>query len=106
MGLPGLAEKMIVPSGPHEPPRPAAAFVNVSTEPVTVSIRLSLPCAKKPTDRLFGDQKGYVAPSVPAIERAEAESSERNHNGDSASEPATKTIFRPSGEIAIETGSF
>jgi hypothetical protein len=29
------------------------------------SIRFSLPFAKKPTARLFGDQKGYVAPSVP-----------------------------------------
>jgi len=53
MGLLGLAEKMIVPSAPHEPPRPAAAFVSISTEPLIVSIRLSLPCAKKATDRLL-----------------------------------------------------
>ncbi len=45
-----------------------------------MSIRFSLPSAKNPTDKLSGDQKGYLAPSVPASGCAETESSGRSHN--------------------------
>src|SRR5262245_7570607 len=68
-------------------------------------MRLRLLSAKKPTDRLSGDQKGNSAPSVPGRERAETESSLRSHNRDWPSTVATNTIFCPSAEMASDTGS-
>src|SRR5439155_21561201 len=56
-------------------------------------------------DRLSGDQNGKNPPYDPANGRAETESSERSHNRGRASDTASKTIFCPSGEIAIEVGS-
>ena len=70
-----------------------------------MSIRLSLLSAKKPTDRLSGDQKGFCAPLVPVSGRASTESSTRSHNRDWPSEVPTKTMVCPSGEIASDAGA-
>jgi len=44
-----------------------------------MSIFFNVECAKKPIQRLSGDQKGKPAPSVPASERAVKESKDRTH---------------------------
>jgi hypothetical protein len=51
-------------------------------------------------DRLSGDQKGKVAPSVPASGCAIVVASGRSHRRDGPSPAATNTIWRPSGESA------
>ncbi len=61
--------------------------------PSLTSVLLSLPPAKKPTERLSGDQKGSAAPSVPGSTRAVRESSRRTHSRGVPSEAdATNTI--------------
>src|SRR5581483_2107291 len=70
-GTEPLAEKIIAPSlfqVPPAPPPGAGAKTCGSAAPI--SMRLSWPAAKKPMERLSGDQKGKVAPSVPGIDRA------------------------------------
>src|SRR5205085_11933617 len=47
------------------PPTFRGLLQSVIGGPPEASIFLSLPSAKKPIDRLSGDQKGYAAPSVP-----------------------------------------
>src|SRR5258706_525964 len=58
--------KRIVPSRFHVPPLGSGASQIVKTAPPSASIFLSFPLAKKPMERLSGDQKGREAPSVPA----------------------------------------
>src|SRR5262245_29022472 len=84
-------------------PRPALA--RTCGEPPSISNRFNLPSAKKPIERLSGDQNGRAANEVPANGRIEPESSERSHNCDRPSTSAEKTIFRPSGEIASDVTS-
>ena len=62
-------------------PRPALeASASVCGAEPPRSTRFSLPSAKKPTERLSGDQNGNVTPSVPATGCAEAEASDRTHS--------------------------
>src|SRR5688572_32634426 len=89
----------------HVPPRPEIALASDWTDPSPTSIRFSLPSAKKPTDRLSGDQNGSWAPSVPARGRTVTESIERSHNRGRPSESATKTTMFPTGEMARDVGS-
>src|SRR3972149_3115566 len=71
--------------------------------PPETSIFLSFPSAKNPRKRLSGDQKGDVAPSVPASDSASSGSSERAHRSDLPSVfVATKARRWPSGETARE----
>src|ERR1700693_490670 len=42
----------------------------ITAEPPLISIVFNLLSAKNPRERLSGDQKGKIAPSVPARERA------------------------------------
>src|SRR5262249_30674736 len=87
----------------HVPPRPAAS-VKVVINPLAISIRFSLPPAKKPIARLSGDQNGNAALSVPLSGCASWDCKERSHRLDVLA-PATKTIFRPSGEIENDVRS-
>src|SRR5262245_22212625 len=71
-----------------------------------MSIRLSLLSAKKPIERLSGDQNGYDAPSVPGRGRIVTASSGRDQSCVLPSgEEARNSSCRLSGEIANETGS-
>ena len=74
-----LARQTMTPLRLQLPPRPRGASASVSTGPPPASIFFSLPPAKNATDRLSGDQKGNVAPSVPASGWAVNPSSERIH---------------------------
>jgi hypothetical protein len=61
---------------------------------------LSLPAAKKPIDRLSGDQNGNSAPSVTGNSRA-ADPSGRTQSLEIPPEEGTNATERPSGEIAL-----
>ena len=74
-------------------------------EPPSASMRLSWPWAKKPRDRLSGDQKGQDAPSVPVRAEAFRASSDWMYICDLPGEPATNAIRRPSGEMATGAGA-
>ena len=94
------------PSRFQVPPRPSEASQSVNGGPPEMSIFLSLAPAKKPTNRLSGDQKGYVAPLVPVRGSARNESIARTHNADFPPEvEATKVRRRPSGESANPAAS-
>src|ERR1700693_6098729 len=70
----------ITPSRFHVPPLPAKALATEIGGPQVISIFSSVErFAKKPIQRLSGDQHGNSAPSVPASERAARESKERTH---------------------------
>src|SRR6267142_189124 len=71
--------KMIVPSWFQLPPRAMEVSQMVSGGPPCASIFLSLESAKKPMERLSGDQKGKESPAVPSRGRADRESSGRTH---------------------------
>src|SRR5262245_44218205 len=86
----------MTPSAFHAPPpytelTPARDW----TEPVSISIRFSVPSAKNPTERPSADQNGSRSPhpSVPGSMRAVVLSSERSHNRDCLSLVAANTIF-------------
>ena len=57
----------MVPFGPQDAPRPMGASQMIVAGPPPMSMRFSLASAKKPMERLSGDQKGKVASSVPGI---------------------------------------
>src|SRR5262245_22133965 len=65
MGPLKLGAKTIVPSLPQLPPRPLGASQIDSGGPPEASILRSFVPMKKAMERLSGDQKGYVAFSVP-----------------------------------------
>ena len=90
--------------GAHVPPRAMGARANTCGGAPKTPIRFRLPSAKKPIDRLSGDQNGSVAFSVPAKARGEMESSERSHNIDRLFSMPEKTTFCPSGDIANDVG--
>src|SRR5579862_5447648 len=72
MGEIGPDENIMVP-GPHDPPRPrGASQMTVGESPVKSTV-FTLASAKKPSERLSGDQKGKIASSVPESERASSE---------------------------------
>ena len=55
----------MVPFGPQDAPRPMGASQMIVAGPPPMSMRFSLASAKKPIERLSGDQKGKIASSVP-----------------------------------------
>ena len=64
-------------------------------------MRSSFVPAKKPSERLSGDQNGNIASSVPGNGAATSESSGRTHSCNlPAASRAVKASFVPSGEIA------
>src|SRR5215510_9191254 len=69
-----------------------------------MSKRFSFPPEKKPIERLFDDQNGNAALSVPIKGFVSVDCSERSQR-DELLVPATKTIFNPSGEIANDVRS-
>ena len=69
-----------------------------------MSIRLTRASAKKPIDRLSGDQNGSEACSVPASGDA-VPLNGRSHRRGVPPALATNTSWLPSGEIASDTGS-
>ena len=78
-----VAERVntMVPSAFHVPPRVLkGASATACTSPLATSIRFNWPREKNPTDRLSGDQKGLLPPSVPGSGRAASESSVRSHS--------------------------
>src|SRR6267378_6751068 len=81
----------ITPPGPHAPPRPKGASQTANAEPPLRSVVFNLPPAKKPSDRLSGDQNGKVAPSVPGSRCASGAFIGR-----------TQTVFLPSGPVATK----
>src|SRR5512143_4258014 len=94
--------KRIVPSRFQDPPSPLSASQTVRIAPPAASTRFSFPSAKKPIERLSGDQKGKKALSAPATGCAAAESSSRSHkDGDMPTFPAVKARRLPSGDSAI-----
>src|SRR5258708_24762124 len=68
------------------------------------SIRFNFWSAKKPSDSLSGDQKGFNAPSVPGSGCAEVELRGRTHKREGPSAEATKAMSRPSGESEKDAG--
>ena len=58
-----LVATRMTPSGFHIPPRPAMAGAGFAGPARQDQVAFSAPRAKKPTERLSGAQKGYVAPS-------------------------------------------
>src|SRR2546421_9721405 len=87
------------------PRRLPSVVESMSMGPPPMSIRFSLPPAKKPIDRLSGDQNGYLAPSVPVNGRASAESSDLSHSRGWPSPEATNVSCLLSGESAKDIGS-
>lgn len=73
------------------PPRLSNAFASACATPPVASIFFSFASAKKPIQRLSGDQKGFHAPSLPAAARAEPSSSARTHS-----------CLRPAASIVVK----
>jgi hypothetical protein len=71
----------------------------VCGEPPVASTLLSVPAAKKPIQRLSGDQNGLKAPTVPGMARAADESSGRMNNCVRPSVVTTKASACPSGAM-------
>ena len=69
MGPVKIGAKRIVPSRFQAPPRPNGARASGLIEPPSMSIRFSSLFAKKPIERLSGDQKGRTAP-IPCLRGA------------------------------------
>src|SRR5262245_49367976 len=103
-GLVRLGANTITPSAFQVPPPPLVAGPRDCGAPLPRSNRLSAPPAKKPTECPSGDQKGKVAPSVPASGCAVVADSDRSHRRDVLSSEATNAICRPSGERANDVG--
>src|SRR5262245_17845552 len=83
------------------PPKGSGTSQSVCTGPPVTSIFLSLLSAKKPMKRLSGDQKGKIAPCVPASSLASVESSGRTQSWSLPPVAAVKARWRPSGDTAI-----
>src|SRR5262245_59870066 len=96
-----LSPKRITPSRLQAPPRGNLTSQSVSTGPPVASIFLSRKSAKKPMERLSGDQKGPLAPSVPASGLDSVESSGRTQSWYLPPVAAVKARERPSGDTAI-----
>src|SRR5450755_3802248 len=79
IALTGLGENRITPWRFQVPPRPLLASHRVWGGPPAIATFLSLPPAKNPRYAPSGDQKGYVAPSVPASGLASSVSMARTH---------------------------
>ena len=93
--------KTITLSRFHVPPRPNSASHTTIAGPPSMRILLSLPSAKKPIERLSGDQNGNVASSVPGRTCASTALKRSHARAECPSRLlATNTIELPSGEIA------
>jgi len=89
----------MTPSLLHAPPRPLLASQMVCGGPPSAPTLRNLPPAKNPISRLSGDQKGYMASSVPGKARAVAEFSARTYSKTLPfSSRAVKARCVPSGE--------
>src|SRR4051812_3431268 len=96
---------MIVPSGAHVAPRGStdASAKDCAGPPMTSILRI-LPPEKKPIQRPSGDQKGKVAPSVPANCRDSTSATVRTHRDVPPVGPIdTKAICCPSGDKANDS---
>src|SRR5271168_1606277 len=101
IGAKVVGAKTMMPFGLQDPPTPLMASASGIGGPPRVSSFLSFRLAKKPTQRLSGDQKGNAPPSVPGSGCALAVSSARSHNWLLPSSPAAaNTIRLPSGDNA------
>src|SRR5262249_38212138 len=94
--------KRIVFSGPQVPPRKSVAVsATTCTGPPAAGIFFSFPEAKKPIQRLSGDQNGSCASSVPANSLAPTCSMDRTHSmGLVPGTAALNTRACPSGDRA------
>src|SRR5713101_2193462 len=98
-GACGFGENRITPPGPQAPPRPSWASQIACTEPPFSSIVFNLLSAKNPSERLSGDQKGKIAPSVSGSAWESNEFIGRTHSPVLPSAlVAAKAIDAPSGE--------
>src|SRR6516162_3696114 len=75
-----LGANTITSSRFHVPPEPLSADARTCGAPPPRSSLLSEPSAKNPIARLFGDQNGYMAPSVPLIGCGVAVASDRSQS--------------------------
>lgn len=71
--------------------------------PPLISTTFSFDGAKKPIDKLSGDQNGQDANPVPARGLASRESSERTHNVIVPFSAAVNASLRPSGDTANDS---
>ena len=100
MGWVPVPSKRMTPSRPQEPSEPPGESQIFCAGPPETSIFLSFPSAKKPRNLLSGDQKGRVAPSVPASGWAASALSGRTQIRLFPDESvALNARYRPSGEI-------
>src|SRR5262245_59035977 len=103
----GLSPRLntIVSFVPHVPTLhgPNGASQIVRAAPPSTGIRFIFPAAKKPSERLSGDQKGFEAPSVPATSRSSVEPRGRRKSCCAMDVVTSMTSIEPSGEIADET---
>src|SRR5437868_1282237 len=78
IGLVRVGAKMIVPKLLQLPPRPSSQSKITCTGPPFVPTRFSLPSAKNPMSRPWGDKKGAYPPLAPAISWASVDCRDRN----------------------------
>src|SRR5215471_14140321 len=90
----------MVPSGLQAPPLGEAVFVITTGGRRAISIRLSWRPAKKPMERLSGDQNGNCAPPVPVISRA-AEWSGLTQSFVAPPDVSAIAMLCPSGEMTL-----
>src|SRR5262245_42612666 len=90
----------MTPSRFQVPPFLALQSQRTSGGPPSRETFLSLPSAKKPLNRLSGDQNGNAACSVPGSSLASAVSSDRTHRVNPPCEDPTKATCRPFGDTA------
>src|SRR5262245_12806371 len=91
----------MVPSFDQEPPSKIGASATNCGSPPAISTRRSLPFAEKASERLSGDQKDSILPSVPGSMRASIESSGRTQRKIlPEASAALKATVRPSGDSA------
>jgi hypothetical protein len=88
--------------GPHVAPPPKAVPVETQLRagPPVTGISFSSPPAKKPTDRLSGDQNGSIAPSVPSRAMVSCENRSVRKSRRLPLSRAAYTSKRPSGDIS------
>src|SRR5215472_16030547 len=91
----------MVPSRFQLPPPSHGASATLTAGPPDTSMVLSLSFAKKPSERLSGDQNGLDAPSVPGNGRAAGKFRERAQSMVfPLASVAEEAKMRPSGESA------
>ena len=82
---------------------PIGASQIVCGAPPSTPTRFIFPAAKKPSERLSGDQKGFEAPSLPATGRHSAEPRARKNSRGPLFVVTAMANVDPSGEITDET---